>query len=176
MDFISVTTVSDETFTVRIRNVCYFMYFCKCSQICVSATVPIDLEASNMTWSPPMLHLSLHLKVSWEVVFSMSYLSIVRYFKSTSMIWFCSGTCRHVQIPRLSMHWNEQKNGEQLWCLSPWWKTNRNIPTSSRSPAEAHWNGLKPMDKLRADDDQISVWVLWWIQGRKVEWFPTNST
>ena len=62
------------------------------------------------------------------------------------------------------MHWNEQKNGQQLWCLSPWWKTNRNIPTSSRSPAEAHWNGLKPMDKLIADDDQISVWVSWWIQ------------
>lgn len=89
MGFISVTTVSDETFTVRIRNVSYFMYLCKCFQICVSATVPIDLEASNMTWSPPTLHLSLQLKVSWEVVFSMSYLSIVQYFKSTSMIWFC---------------------------------------------------------------------------------------
>ena len=71
--------MSDETFTVRIRNVSYFMYFCKCFQICVSATVPIDLEASNMTWSPPTLHLSLQLKVSWEVVFSCVFNVILKH-------------------------------------------------------------------------------------------------
>lgn len=55
------------------------MYFCKCFQICVSATVPIDLEASNMTWSPPTLHLSLHLKVLWEVVFSCVFNVILKH-------------------------------------------------------------------------------------------------